>query len=135
MYDVEFTDVTVKHYAANVIAKNVLNQVELSRLYTQALYKIMLYRKLSNAVSIKDAYVTTKRVVFKLRHTTIGWEFLIEWKEGSRFWMSLKVLKKSNPIEVAEYVITLGLANKPAFLWWVPFTLKKRDCIFYLVNS
>ena len=48
--------------------------------------------------------------------------------------MSLKVLKDSNPIEVAEYVTTLGLENEPSFSWWVPFTLKKRYCIISLVN-
>ena len=48
--------------------------------------------------------------------------------------MSLKVLKESNPIEVEEYVTTLGLYNEPAFSWWATFTLKKRDCIIYLVN-
>ena len=49
--------------------------------------------------------------------------------------MSLKILKESNPIEVAEYAKILGLANELFFLWWVPFTLKKRDHIISLVNS
>ena len=48
--------------------------------------------------------------------------------------MSLKVLKESNPIDVAEYATTLVLANEPDFLFWVPYTLKKTYCIIYLVN-
>ena len=76
---------------------------------------------------MKDAYVTTKRGVRKLRKTTTSWEFLIEWNDGSRSWMSLKVLKESDPIEVTEYVTTIGLENEPSFSLWLTFTIKKSD--------
>ena len=49
--------------------------------------------------------------------------------------MSLKVLKESNLIEVAEYAKTLDLVNELSFLCWVLYTLKNRDCIISLVNS
>ena len=71
----------------------------------------MIHGKLGNDVSIKDDYVTTKRLVIMLRQTTIGWEFLIECKDGSSSWIYLKFLKESNPIEVEQYVTTRGLAN------------------------
>ena len=134
VYDVEFLYGAVKHYASNSIAENVLSQVDSSGSYTQALDNILLNRKLGNDLSMKDAYVTTKRGVHKLRQTTIGWEFLTEWKYGSSSWVSLKVLKESNPVDVAEYVTTLGLANEPSFSWWLPYTLKNRDRIISLVN-
>ena len=35
---------------------------------------------------------------------------------------------------MAEYVTTIGLANEPAFSWWVMYTLKKGYCIISLVN-
>ena len=47
----------------------------------------------------------------------------------------MKVLKESNPIKVAEYVTACGIADEPAFAWWVPFTLKKRDRIVASVNT
>ena len=72
---------------------HVLSQADSSGFYTQALDKIVLHRKLENTVYMKDAYFTTKRVFCKLRHTTIGWEFIIEWKDGSISWISLKVFK------------------------------------------
>ena len=134
VYDVEFPDGAVKNYVANVISENVLIQVDSSGFYTKALDKIVLHRKLVNAVSMKDEYVNIKRGVHKLMHITIGWEFLIERKDGSCSWMFLKVLKESNPIEVAEYATTLGLENEPDFSWWMLYTLKKRDRIIYLVN-
>ena len=75
VYDVEFTDGAVKHYAENIIAENVLIQVDSSGLYTQALDNIVLHRKLVNAVSMKDSHAKTNRGVCNLRQTTIGWDF------------------------------------------------------------
>ena len=44
-------------------------------------------------------------------------------------------LKESNPIEVAEYAVAKGITNEPAFSWWVPFTLKKKDRIIKAVSN
>ena len=50
-------------------------------------------------------------------------------------WIPLKVLKESNPVEVAEFANATGLIEEPAFKWWVPYVLKKRDRIISYVNS
>ena len=47
----------------------------------------------------------------------------------------LKDLKESNPVEIAEYVTPRNMASEPAFAWWVPFTLRKRDRLIAGVNS
>lgn len=52
---------------------------------------------------------------------------MLSWTDGPTTWESLKDLKDSNPFEVAEYAVSNGLMNKPAFAWWVPYTLKKRN--------
>jgi hypothetical protein len=44
-------------------------------------------------------------------------------------------VKESNPVEVAEYAVAQKLATEPALLWWVPFTLKKREQIVAAVNK
>jgi hypothetical protein len=36
---------------------------------------------------------------------TRGWEFMIQFNDGSLGWSKLKDLKESNPIKVAEYVV------------------------------
>ena len=41
--------------------------------------------------------------------TTKGWKFLVQWKVGESKWVPLKDLKKSNPIELAEYVLSKKL--------------------------
>jgi hypothetical protein len=38
-------------------------------------------------------------------------------------------------VEIAEYAVAHELSDEPAFSWWVPFTLKKRDTIFSAVNK
>jgi hypothetical protein len=60
----------------------------------------------------------------------------VEWKDGTTSWVPLSTLKESNPLEIAEYAVTHELSDgEPAFSWWVPFTLKKRDAIIYAVNK
>ena len=36
-------------------------------------------------------------------------------------------MKESYPVEVIEYVKAKELVDEPAFIWWVPYTLKKRE--------
>ena len=135
MYDVEFPDGAVKQYAGNVIAENVLSQVDQSGYHTQHLRRILAHKRLDDAVDIEDAYFTTKRGVRRRRQTTVGWQFLCEWRDGSSSWATLKVLKESNPVDIAEYVTAIGIQDEPAFAWWVPFTLKKRDRIVAGLNT
>jgi hypothetical protein len=54
---------------------------------------------------------------------------------GTTSWVPLSTLKESNPVEIAEYPVAHGLSDEPAFSWWVPFTLKKRDAIISAVNK
>ncbi len=56
-----------------------------------------------------------------------------QWNDGSTSWESLADLKESHPIETAEYALTKGLDHEPAFNWWVPHVLRKRDQIISLV--
>ena len=82
-----------------------------------------------------DKYITTKTGTRRLRQTTVGWKFLVEWANSSRQWIDLKLLKESNPVQVAEYVTARNIADEPAFAWWVPYVLRKRDVIISAVNS
>ena len=59
----------------------------------------------------------------------------VEWKDGSGDWIELKDLKESYPIELAKYATRNGLVQEPAFAWWVPYTLRKRNRIISKVKS
>jgi phosphohistidine phosphatase SixA len=47
----------------------------------------------------------------------------------------LSVLKESNPVDIAEYVTSRGIDKEPAFAWWVPYTLRKRDAIVSSISA
>jgi hypothetical protein len=68
-----------------------------------------------------------------MKLSTIGWKVCCQWKDGSTSWENLADLKDSHPYETAEYAVTQGIDHKPAFNWWVPHVLKKRDQIISLV--
>jgi len=59
----------------------------------------------------------------------------VKWKDDSETWIKLKDIKESNPIEVAEYAKARNISNEPAFAWWVPYTLRKRDVILSAVRK
>ena len=47
----------------------------------------------------------------------------------------MKDLKESNLVECAKYAKARKIGAKPAFCWWVPFTLKKKEKIIAAVIS
>jgi methionine synthase II (cobalamin-independent) len=63
------------------------------------------------------------------RKTTKGWKLAVKWKDGSCSLEDLKDLKETVRNQVAEYAVAKGIADEPAFAWWVPYFLKKRDNI------
>ena len=65
----------------------------------------------------------------------MGWELLVKWRDQSESWVRLCELKESHPIEMAEFAMARGIQDQPAFAWWVPFTLRKRDAIVYAIKS
>ena len=44
-------------------------------------------------------------------------------------------MKESNPLDVAKFSKTKGIDDEPAFAWWVPFVLRKRDVIIGKVKA
>jgi hypothetical protein len=96
--------------------------------------EIINHRSDDKAVPMKDKYVpgTNNR---SLRQTTAGWYLQIRWKDGSTSWEPLRNIKESNPIEVAEYAAANQLLNVPAFAWWVPYVLRKRDRIVAAIKT
>ena len=44
-------------------------------------------------------------------------------------------MKEVHPVETAEYARARGISNEPAFAWWVPYTLRKREVIVAVVKN
>lgn len=134
VYDVEFSDGSIKQYSANVIAENMLSQVDAEGYHQLLMDDIIDHRKNENAISRDNKYINTHRGR-KLRKSTQGWDMKILWKDGSTSWIPLKELKESNPVEIAEYAMANKIDDESAFIWWVPYTLKKREMIIAAVNK
>ena len=134
IYEVEFPDGQVKEHAANVIAENILRQVDTEGFSTTLLDCIIDFRKDDSATSKDDDYVITRRGQRRLKKTTVGWKLLVRFKDQSEQWIPLKDMKESHPVEVAEFAKARGIATEPAFQWWVPYTLRKRDAIISAVK-
>ena len=49
--------------------------------------------------------------------------------------MKLCDMKEAHPIEVAEFAKAHGIDSEPAFAWWVPYMLRKRDVILSAVRK
>jgi hypothetical protein len=135
LYDVELSDGNIKEYAANVIAESIYSQVDDEGRHQLVLLDALVDHERDNtAVSADDGYIVTNGNRHR-KLTTKGWKLCVKWKDGSTSWEALKDLKESNPVEVAEYAVSAKLVSEPAFAWWGPFTLTRRDRIIAKIDS
>ncbi|GFH48999.1 Blackbeard [Chaetoceros tenuissimus] len=134
LYQVEFPSGLTENIQANIIAENMFAQVDSKGHHQQILKEISDHSWDHTAIPRWDGYIKSKSEMV-LKKTTKGWELLVEWKDGTMTWVPLKDLKNSNPIELAQYAVMNALEEEPAFKWWVPYTLKKRDSIVAKVKS
>ena len=135
MYEVEFPDGQVKQYAANIIAENLLNQVDDEGYTITRIDCILDHEKSLKALNPDEMYTVNKQGVKRIRKTTEGWRFKVRWHDKSEQWVPLSILKESNPVDVAIYAKARGIDKEPALAWWVPYTLKKREVIVAAVKA
>eukprot|EP00978_Attheya_sp_CCMP212_P037515 scaffold177612_cov55-Attheya_sp.AAC.3 len=135
-YKVQFHNGDTEVLTANIIAENLLSQVDDEGRRQMMLDEIVDNRILETAAipKSKGTYETQRGLTRNVR-TTKGWEICVQWKDGSTDWIALKDLKESYLVELAEYAINSKIDDEPAFAWWVPYTMKKRDQIISKVKS
>jgi len=133
-YVVQFPDGAEASYSANLIAENMYAQCDIAGNQYILMKSIVDYKKDKSAISVKGKYATENGKTYLVR-TTKGWKLCVSWRDGSSSWETLSTLKESNPVEVAEFAVAQGIDHEPAFAWWVPYTLKKRDSIIAAVNA
>ena len=117
MYEVKYQDGTKASLVANYIAKNMFAQVDQEGNCHVLLDKIIDYRVNGREVKQQDAFIIMRSGTKRRRETTIGWQLLVQWKDGSTNWVALKDLKESYPVEVAEYSVAAKISMEPAFPW------------------
>jgi hypothetical protein len=134
-YEVEFTDGTREKYQANIIAENMFAQVDDEGNQYLLLQEIVDHKKDNSAIPISEGMTINSSGTAKPKVTTKGWFLLVQWRDGSTSWERLADLKESNPIEVAEYAVVNRITEEPAFKWWVPNVIKRRNRIISKVKS
>lgn len=136
VFEVEYLDGHTASMTANAISENLFAQVDQEGNRLLLIDDIVDYRSTKEAVKLADAFVVSKDGSRQRRKpTTKGWELLIRWKDGSETWHPLKDMKESFPVQVAEYAVQARIHQEPAFAWWVPHVIRKRNSILSKVKS
>ena len=115
LYQVMFLDGNVAEYSTNVIAESLYSQVvDEGRLYL-LMDEIIDWKRTDDAIDDSDILQISNNGNIHPRRTTKGWKLCTRWKDGSTSWENLKDIKESYPIQVAEFAVSQGLGNLPAF--------------------
>ena len=135
VYEVEFEDGSVERYNANIIAEHIYSKLDGDGYGTTLLDEIIDHRSDDSAVQKEDGGQQGPNGETTPRQTTKGWWLLVRMKDHSTEWYKLKDIKQSNPLEVAQYAVDNKLEEEPAFRWWVPFTIRKRNRILKAMTN
>ncbi len=136
-YIIDFDDGDRTGLTANLIAELLFSQCDPDGDGNQyvLLDEIIDHRHLPMAIRLADQKVVCTNGRTYLKRLTIGWQICCQWKDGSSSWEHLSNLNESHPIETSEYAKIIAVDHEPAFNWWVPHVLKKRDQIILLVKK
>ena len=115
--------------STNLIVKNVFAQID-----KEENRHVLMDKKTEHwfdeaAVNSQDAFLTTYSGTKQRRQTTQGVSLCIKWRNSNTSCVSLKEIKEAYPDQLAYYVISAKISVEPAFSWWVPHNLKKRNRI------
>jgi hypothetical protein len=126
LYEVEFDTGEVEAYHANQIAEAIYAEVDSDGRRQFILQAILDYEKDSSAVPVSEGTIVHNSRTYP-RKTTKGYKFCVQWSNGSTSMEKLKDLKQSHPLQLAEFAVARQIDHEPAFAWWVPYTIKKRN--------
>ena len=93
------------------------------------------YKRDGTLVPKPQKYTRTSSGQKRLRQTTICWKLLLQWNDGSKQCIELKLLKESHPVQIAEYEVSRDIDDEPAFRWWVLYNLRSIYLIIDAINS
>ncbi len=95
----------MSEYSTNVIAESIYSMVD-----------IIDHRvDMNQAVLCNNAWTVNHKGDWRQKQITKGWELCVSWKDQSIAWIPQKDLKESNLVQVAEYAMSNGIGNEPAF--------------------
>jgi hypothetical protein len=108
-YEVEFNDGTREAYVYNTIAQALYSELDADGERWYSFDSIVGHKKGEGGSG-----------------KTKGWLLEILWNEGYTTWETLSAMRDMNMPKCAEYAMQHGLADEPAFKFWVKHAIKKR---------
>jgi len=78
-----FNNGTIEEYVANIIASNIYEEGDADGFLSLLLYQIVDHKSSGEAIKLYDKYITARTGTRRMRQTTVGWLFLIQWGDGS----------------------------------------------------
>ena len=112
-FEVEYRDGTIEVMPANVIAENIMSQVDEQGHKQMMIDEIVDHKKSDEAMN-KESMDEEKGIKSR---TTKGWKLCVQWKDGSSSWVALKDMKNGYPVETAQYAVQNQLQDELAFIW------------------
>ena len=80
--------------AANAITMNLFAQVDAEGNHHALFDEISDHLTDDKEIKQQDAFITAKNGIRRRQETTAGWQMLVQWKDGSTTWVSLKDMKE-----------------------------------------
>ena len=120
---------------ANKIAENIYSQLDDEGREILKFRDIIDHRKDNSALTKENGLTPQGCGNRKCKPTMKECQVLVKWVDETTTWMNLKDVKEASPIELAEYAVANQIHDEPAFAWWVPYCLKKKDRIISKVKT
>ena len=119
VFTVQFADGEEKDIGFNVLAEHLFSQVDTEGNQYRIFREIINHRRRDSAVAKEDGFRKSKRNKIR-KKTSTGWDFEVEWKDGTTSWLPLKTIKETNAVDIAEYAKQNGLQDEPGFVVDLP---------------
>ncbi len=102
LYEVEYADGHKASLAANTVAITMFAQVDAKGNRHVLFDGIIDHHTDGTEIKSDKAFITSHNGGRRRKETTIGWELLVQWKDGRTTWEKLKDMKECYPVQVSE---------------------------------
>ena len=96
VYELDYPDGTTEQLIANIIAENMLKQVDPEGHHYQVMTELTNQNRDDSNITKVNGFIKSSKGNLHQQRTTRGCKLLVEWKYVSVYWFSLKGLKQSN---------------------------------------
>ena len=93
VYDVKIPDGSICEYRANILADNMYYQVYSEGFRTPSYLEPLDFQKNTTVVRKGNQYIITMSGQHRMQKSIVEWNLLISWKDDSKQWIPLSVMK------------------------------------------